>query len=162
MWKLEGETEEEKRKCLNRKNREYFASDAGKAVRRKYYHKNKEKINALAKLWRDNNKEKVLLRQRGYDKERRAKRIAAMKEDFIHKPNKYRAIRTVNKYIFYGKIAKKTECEQCGVGGYLVKHHNDYLKRLEIVWLCSSCHTKWHQKNGEGKNAGNIISSHSS
>ena len=37
-------------------------------------------------------------------------------------------------------------CIMCGVIGEH-RHHPDYEKPLEIVWLCESCHHKLHPRN---------------
>lgn len=45
-----------------------------------------------------------------------------------------------------GKIPIKTACEHCGAKVKLHKHHPDYTKPLEVVFLCPSCHGKAHWK----------------
>ena len=45
-----------------------------------------------------------------------------------------------------GKIVRKYFCESCGCGGSLEKHHEDYSKPLEIIWLCRTCHGKTRRK----------------
>jgi ribosomal protein S27AE len=37
-------------------------------------------------------------------------------------------------------------CEQCGKP-QTVAHHDDYLKPLDIRWLCRRCHRAWHSKH---------------
>jgi hypothetical protein len=51
---------------------------------------------------------------------------------------------------------RKGPCEVCGairVHG----HHDDYLKPLNVRWLCAAHHRQWHTKNGPGKNADAVI-----
>ncbi len=39
-----------------------------------------------------------------------------------------------------GSIKIKHRCERCGNKCKLQKHHPNYSKPLEVVWLCSGCH----------------------
>ena len=50
-----------------------------------------------------------------------------------------------------GKLEKKP-CEVCG-SAQVHAHHDDYMKPLEVRWLCPAHHKQWHDENGEGKNA---------
>ena len=53
-----------------------------------------------------------------------------------------------------GRIMKPSSCESCGISPKRLNgHHDDYARPLEVRWLCQSCHKKWHDENGEGKNA---------
>jgi hypothetical protein len=52
-----------------------------------------------------------------------------------------------------GKLLKPKKCSCCGKRSSMIHgHHDDYYKPLEVRWLCTNCHTKWHKENGEGKN----------
>lgn len=46
-----------------------------------------------------------------------------------------------------GKLTKPDRCETCNREGRLVAHHCDYLKPMEVDWLCYSCHGIWHANN---------------
>lgn len=49
-----------------------------------------------------------------------------------------------------GKLARQP-CEVCG-NPKTHAHHDDYLKPLEVRWLCTPHHKAWHLEHGEGAN----------
>ena len=58
----------------------------------------------------------------------------------------------LEKAILYGKVIRKTICENCGASGtfkdgrnMVQAHHPDYNKPLEVIWLCQKCHHEWHK-----------------
>lgn len=60
---------------------------------------------------------------------------------------KLRARDKTNTAIRHGLLEKKTVCERCPSTKNIEKHHPDYDKPLEIVWLCSICHGLEHTKD---------------
>ena len=66
---------------------------------------------------------------------------------------KYKAHTMLNNSIRKGDLIKPKSCEECLLITNVVGHHDDYNKPLTVRWLCHSCHARWHQENGEGKNA---------
>lgn len=66
-------------------------------------------------------------------------------------PNKRKAQVMVGNAIRDKKLFKEP-CEVCGTEERIHAHHDDYLKPLNVRWLCASHHRQWHIENGEAKN----------
>lgn len=62
-------------------------------------------------------------------------------------PEKARARDAVHRAVADGTLAKPSLCEGCG-GAFESRdihgHHSDYLKPLDVEWLCRSCHNERH------------------
>jgi hypothetical protein len=65
---------------------------------------------------------------------------------------KRRAVRAVRKAILEGKMVRPTECSLCGKSGKIEGHHEDYSKKLWVIWVCHSCHTQKHSPRHEKSN----------
>ena len=55
--------------------------------------------------------------------------------------------RSFSRMLYVRGILEKTDCKRCGSKKNLERHHHDYSKPREIVWLCKDCHQK--VTNGE-------------
>lgn len=72
-------------------------------------------------------------------------------------PEKNRARMAVMRAIKSGRLARPTECENCGAEpgedargeSLLDAHHEDYSNQLEVRWLCTRCHLRHHRINPE-------------
>lgn len=89
---------------------------------------------------------------RKYDRKRGNRQSIGYVSEYRNKnPNKYKAHTMVNNCIRDGKLFKEP-CEICGSTEKIHAHHDDYLKPLNVRWLCSAHHSQWHAENGEAKN----------
>jgi hypothetical protein len=89
---------------------------------------------------------------RKYDRARGARHESSHCKEYRDKfPNKYKAHGVVNNAIRSGKLHKEP-CGQCSSVFAVHAHHDDYLKQLNVRWLCAACHSQWHRDNGQGLN----------
>ncbi len=87
------------------------------------------------------------IKQARYRKRGLAKQsLGAQKRWYERHKNKKRAQGVAARSVKTGKIKVKTNCESCGVGGRLHKHHPDYSLPNLVVWLCPKCHGIAHRK----------------
>jgi len=92
-------------------------------------------------------REKIL----AYDRARGNRQPASYLKEYREKyPNKYKAHQIVN-YAIKSKKLFREPCEVCGIDNSDA-HHDDYLKPLNVRWLCSEHHRQWHAKHGEALN----------
>lgn len=131
--------------------KEYRTREISKENKRKqdkkYADFHREKINRNHRIWREENKEKLLPKYKIYNKnnyyKHREKIIVQQKVFNEAYPLIYKA------RIEARKIPHKENCEHCGSTKFLQKHHKDYDKPLEVITLCSNCHAKT-KKNYKG------------
>ena len=87
-----------------------------------------------------------------YDRARGGRQNPSYLKEYRKKyPKKYKAHQIIN----YAIKSKKLFKEPCIICGSIKAeaHHDDYDKPLNVRWLCSEHHHKWHSINGEAKNA---------
>jgi hypothetical protein len=61
-------------------------------------------------------------------------------------PDKSRAVQKVKRAVASGRVKKPDQCFACGAGGRLEAHHKDYTKPLDVTWVCSVCHHRFHME----------------
>ncbi len=93
-----------------------------------------------------------------YDKEkqresmRKHRKLHPMKEWEIANTEKHRAHRAVDGAVQRKKLIKPSCCSACKnpfPQAQIQGHHEDYTKRLEVIWLCRSCHMGLHRRERE-------------
>ena len=61
-------------------------------------------------------------------------------------PSKDRAERAARSAIAKGALTRPSACAACGaVDKKIHAHHPDYNKPLDVMWLCTTCHSNWHR-----------------
>ena len=43
-----------------------------------------------------------------------------------------------------GAVERPSKCSECGGIGDIQGHHEDYSLPLSVIWLCRSCHKRFH------------------
>jgi hypothetical protein len=133
----------EERRIWRRNNPEIM-----KAERRRYYEKHRDEIMLRQRLKRNanprtRNGEASRYRRRHPDK------VAGRQRRYLKKrPEVARAHAAVLMALKTGKLHKPDHCQFCGVpNSDLHGHHANYSKKLDVVWLCSGCHSGIHMRN---------------
>lgn len=100
------------------------------------------------------------MRTRDKDNHRKTRRENAAKQIALN-PEKYRAIwrnrprrkgpkvdarMIVALAVRIGAITRPDTCEKCKQQKKITAHHEDYLKPLNVRWLCHLCHAEEHRK----------------
>lgn len=69
-----------------------------------------------------------------------------------------RAITTARVARLNGRLAPKP-CEKCGVAHPRINaHHEDYLRPLDVTWLCPKCHRRRHASIQRGVTLAEFLS----
>jgi transposase-like protein len=121
-------------------------------AKKAYSERNKEKVALAKKVYREANRDKVKETNAKWYQRNKIKISARVKCYREKYPNKYKAHILVNNALQNKKLLKEP-CENCGDEDNTHGHHDDYLKPLNVRWLCPGCHSQWHTENGEGLNS---------
>jgi len=91
------------------------------------------------------NKAERARKQSEYLKTPRGKEVALKSTRNFRKDKiKYGAHCAVNNALRDGRMLKPSNCENCGIECNPHGHHDDYSKALDVRWLCTKCHTDFH------------------
>lgn len=86
---------------------------------------------------------------RAYDRDRARlphrveQRQARNAEYLAEHPERKVAHTAVGNAVRDGRL-QKLPCAFCGSGDRVEAHHHDYTKPLDVTWLCSPCHRRFH------------------
>jgi len=125
-------------------NKGYKKKPKHKVKMKEYYKKHKETILEYGKKWKIDNEERVKIQNRIWLENNRTRHNKNIKE-WDKKHPKIKKAHNKSRYI---KIPKGKMCEECGKRLAVEKHHKDYDKPLEVVFLCLECHKKKYKRGG--------------
>lgn len=138
-----------------RSEKECFKCKTVKPLSEFYKHKEMidghlNKCKTCAKNDSSNHRERNLEKIRLYDKERAKNRnrikqaIEVTRAWRAEDSRRVAAHNAVARAIKSGQLERKP-CERCGAEKS-VAHHEDYDKKLEVIWLCQPCHKQRHKE----------------
>lgn len=89
-------------------------------------------------------------KQRDQRPERRVAKVKYRKLRKLRHPERHAANRAVYRAINNGTLVRKP----CQICGYTIveAHHTNYIKRLDVVWLCKRHHDLIHNKENSNGN----------
>lgn len=91
------------------------------------------------------NRHKNVEYYREYDRKRGNRQTKEYRQAYTERyAEKYKARYTMKNAIRDGRLIKLDHCEGCGGNFHIEGHHEDYSKPLEVIWLCSACHSFVH------------------
>lgn len=106
---------------------DFYCKECRKKTTRKYYIKHRDQSLAKSKKYAKDNQDKI------NEAERRR-----------YNPHKQKARNTLVWAVIRGEMIRADKCSHCGSDTYIVGHHADYDKPLDVTWLCRDCHIALH------------------
>ena len=132
--------------------------DKIKAASRRYYQENREHLYRKHLEWRKNHPEKIyqygVKFRKTHQDYLQQKRITQKHKDCVRiknaryrkeYPEKVKAHYLANYAAKKNRIGVYDKCAQCGQSKKIEKHHQDYSKPLEVIFLCKQCHCDVHR-----------------
>ena len=129
---------------MNKEKKEYmkeWKKNNPKKVK-EYTKRYKEKLREYHKEYYEKHQEEIKEQSKEYRRENKEEQREYFKKWNKENPEKIKAQRLAQKI----KIPKNQLCEICGSKENLDKHHEDYSKPLEVMFLCRKCHKRLHRK----------------
>ncbi len=112
-----------------------------KEKQKEWYQENKERLRLKNRKYNQQNKESILKKKKEWNKKNPEKVEKARKKHLVKNKFKRTAETRASRNI---KISKGQLCEICKGRKATQRHHEDYSKPLEIMFVCGNCHRSIH------------------
>lgn len=104
---------------------------------RERYQKRRDEYCRQKKEYYQENKGRLKIYHREYQRLTGKAHYALNKEKYIARAKVYYAVKT-------GKLIRPSKCSSCRADKSVDGHHDDYMKALDVIWLCKDCHETRH------------------
>lgn len=84
------------------------------------------------------------MRRYAYNSSRRAKILSAAMLRIKANPEKRSCHDRLRYAVRTGRMTRPDSCPRCDSTTRIVGHHEDYSKPLDVLWMCSRCHSRLH------------------
>ncbi len=143
------EYREKNREALRNKSKiDYYENWEAKRAKSNENYDKRKKIIASQRAEKRNSsseKEKNRIRQKLW-RERNKSRVGEIATEWKKRNPQKSAAHSLVLWAVRCEVLKKPErCEECNMLGNVEGHHIDYLKPLEVIWLCKGCHANKHK-----------------
>lgn len=132
----------------------YDTSEKGREKRKQWAESKKDHLKQYHSQWIKDNAKSVSAGIAKWRKENPEKFAAQVRRYYAENKEKIKAQKAVRKAVKTGQIIKPENCQHCGKTGRIDGHHPDYLKPLEVLWLCRQCHSDQHPRDVERRKFG--------
>jgi len=122
----------------------YQCKDCRRQTEKAYAEKNPEKVKEKNRRYHEEHREEILERKREWRQTEHGKKICRKNSSDWKKKNRWKneAHGAVERAINKGELVRPSECSICGATSRIEGHHEDYNDKLNVVWLCNTCHAE--------------------
>jgi len=106
--------------------------------------------SGCSRTYRIENAEAVSIRVKKYSQTERGRqrRNEATRKSVKKLVEASRARSAVRYALKTGKLVRPDQCVRCGIKAKRIEgHHEDYAKKLDVLWLCNTCHHIAHNRS---------------
>ena len=95
--------------------------------------------------YREKKRDEISIWRRKWMKKKRIEYRPKIREYYLSNREKANAWWAVFYAVKTGKLDRPDTCQICGNKDNMIQaHHDDYKKKLNVIWICKTCHMRFH------------------